>query len=376
MALYGILSFRQSNITELRPIRLWITSKPGPSGVEMELLTTHLENIKIVQYVSIASAVVYSYDFALTFGAETQFLWMKRSGRIGRYLFLFTRYSPVIGLSLGLIELNPFTARLSDQTCQASRVITIIAQIAMSASSTGMFCLRVCTLYREKWKTKALILAFFYLSVIIQVVTGAIAISSAITLMGFRETVCAFTGPPPKELHRMVAGYFLSVLPFEILILVATYLHATEAKRKHFLNHESAALLILRRMYQDGAIYFLLAFGMRLGGAIIWLAFPPDLKFVSDLLIYSLSSVVSTRFFLGLRRLVPRPIVQTHHPTPEGSLFVDTYSLPIAKSRNTHPHLSEGVNLSVMPPRGSKDACLPKDAEHVLGGIMTQFDCH
>ncbi|CAG7851916.1 SubName: Full=Uncharacterized protein {ECO:0000313/EMBL:CCA76219.1} [Serendipita indica DSM 11827] len=374
MALYGILSFRQSNITELRPIRLWITSKPGPSGVEMELLTTHLENIKIVQYVSIASAVVYSYDFALTFGAETQFLWMKRSGRIGRYLFLFTRYSPVIGLSLGLIELNPFTARLSDQT-----YVKFPTHVS-GLQSDHHYCSdsNVSLFNRDVLSS-----SFFYLSVIIQVVTGAIAISSAITLMGFRETVCAFTGPPPKELHRMVAGYFLSVLhlkirelPFEILILVATYLHATEAKRKHFLNHESAALLILRRMYQDGAIYFLLAFGMRLGGAIIWLAFPPDLKFVSDLLIYSLSSVVSTRFFLGLRRLVPRPIVQTHHPTPEGSLFVDTYSLPIAKSRNTHPHLSEGVNLSVMPPRGSKDACLPKDAEHVLGGIMTQFDCH
>ncbi|CAG7851911.1 SubName: Full=Uncharacterized protein {ECO:0000313/EMBL:CCA77654.1} [Serendipita indica DSM 11827] len=185
-------------------------------------------------------------------------------------------------------------------------------------------------------------LAWFYLAVAVQVALGFVAISSFITIIEFRGTICAFARPPPKGLHILVAGCFLSVLPCETVILVATYLHAIEAKQKHFLSRESAALPVLRRMYQDGAIYLLIAFGTRLGGSIVWLACPAELKFVSDFLIYSLSSVVSTRFFLGLRQLVHRPTVQTQCPTTlEGSLFVDTYSLPVAMTRNPDPSIRD-----------------------------------
>lgn len=321
-------------------------------------MTTRLEIMTIVQYVSIAGAVVYLYDLALTFGAEIQFFWRARIGWVGRHLFLFTRYSPLLGFSAGLLDLNPFVAHLSDQTCRVSRVITIVAQIAISASSTGMFCMRICTLYREKWKMKALMLAWFYLAVAVQVALGFVAISSFITIIEFRGTICAFARPPPKGLHILVAGCFLSVLPCETVILVATYLHAIGAKQKHFLSRESAALPVLRRMYQDGAIYLLIAFGTRLGGSIVWLACPAELKFVSDFLIYSLSSVVSTRFFLGLRQLVHRPTVQTQCPTTlEGSLFVDTYSLPVAMTRNPDPSIRDGIGLSFITPRGPEGGC-------------------
>lgn len=229
--------------------------------------------------------------------------------------------------------------------CQVSRVTTVITQIAMSASSTGMFCLRICTLYREKKKTKALILSCFYSSVAFQVVTGGIAISSIKALVGFYGTTCTFSRPPPKNLPTMVAICILSALPCEIVIIVATYLHAREAKQKHFLSHQSVALPILQRMYQDGAIYFLLAFVMRFAAATVWLACPSGLKFVSDPLMYSLSSVISTRFFLGLRQLVPAPTVQAHHTTSlEGSLFVDTYSYPMARTRNVDSGASKLSN--------------------------------
>ncbi|CCA76284.1 hypothetical protein PIIN_10279 [Serendipita indica DSM 11827] len=235
-----------------------------------------------------------------------------------------------------------------------------------------MFCLRICTLYREKKKTKALILSCFYSSVAFQVVTGGIAISSIKALVGFYGTTCTFSRPPPKNLPTMVAICILSAvleLPCEIVIIVATYLHAREAKQKHFLSHQSVALPILQRMYQDGAIYFLvwwvdpeLAFVMRFAAATVvgpirislfevtanyaqWLACPSGLKFVSDPLMYSLSSVISTRFFLGLRQLVPAPTVQAHHTTSlEGSLFVDTYSYPMARTRNVDSGASKLSN--------------------------------
>ena len=57
-------------------------------------------------------------------------------------------------------------------------------------------------------------------------------------------------------------------LPCEIVIMVATYLHAAEAKQKHLLNRESAFLPILRRMYQDGVVYFLVGPGLVGEGAI------------------------------------------------------------------------------------------------------------
>lgn len=226
----------------------------------------------------------------------------------------------------------------------------------MSASSTGIFCLRIYTLYREEWKAKALILSSFYLSVAVQVVMGALATSSIMTLVRFGRTTCVLIGPPPKDQYKMVIGSYLSMIPCEVVILVATYLHARGAKQKRLLHHESAAMPILRRMYQDGAIYFLLAFGLRLFGAIVWLTLPSDFKFVSDLLIYSLNSVISTRFFLGLRELVFRPPVETRHSTAlEGSQFVDTYSVALARTRDPDSRASEDIRLSDMGPTSSKD---------------------
>ena len=46
-------------------------------------------------------------------------------------------------------------------------------------------------------------------------------------------------------------------LPCEVVIVVATYLHAVEAKRNGLLDHGSKVLPVLQRMYQDGAIYFI-----------------------------------------------------------------------------------------------------------------------
>lgn len=79
-------------------------------------MTRKLEDMLIVQYVSIASTIVYLYDLVLTFGAETELVWTTRSGRVGQYVFFFNRYSPILGLSVALLELNPFSAQLSDKT--------------------------------------------------------------------------------------------------------------------------------------------------------------------------------------------------------------------------------------------------------------------
>ena len=45
------------------------------------------------------------------------------------------------------------------------------------------------------------------------------------------------------------------------MIVVATYLHAVEARRMGLLDHKSKVLPVLRRMYQDGVIYFIVRIG-------------------------------------------------------------------------------------------------------------------
>lgn len=54
-------------------------------------MTRKLEDMLIVQYVSIASTIVYLYDLVLTFGEETELVWTTRSGRVGQYVFFFVR---------------------------------------------------------------------------------------------------------------------------------------------------------------------------------------------------------------------------------------------------------------------------------------------
>ena len=78
-----------------------------------------------------------------------------------------------LDLSLDVKSPNLSVSLLSSQ-CRSLRLVSAPSCPEAISTSPGMFCIRICTLYRHKQKTRTAILASFYLSVLIQAITGVI----------------------------------------------------------------------------------------------------------------------------------------------------------------------------------------------------------
>ncbi|CAG7853399.1 SubName: Full=Uncharacterized protein {ECO:0000313/EMBL:CCA74025.1}, partial [Serendipita indica DSM 11827] len=227
----------------------------------------------VLRCIAVAGTTAFFYDYALTLQSEIRFIWASSGGWLGKSVFYYTRYTPVIGLPMALIEL--FAPDLSTnmcvrytQQCKLARVAGIGLEYTLSLSTTAIFCLRVCTLYRHRLPIFALITAIYFVSAAIQIGLGTRALSIITPLTGSFNGKCTLVGSPP-DLSKIIAGSCLSFVPCEIIILVATIVHASQAKNLRSLEGGSAALPILTRLYHDGMAYFGFALVFRLCGSIV-----------------------------------------------------------------------------------------------------------
>ncbi|KAG8752293.1 hypothetical protein FRC14_007174, partial [Serendipita sp. 396] len=111
---------------------------------------------------------------------------------------------------------------------------------------------------------------------------------------------CAVVNPPSQGQTYVIGAAYITAVPCEVVILVATIYHALDARR--FVFSTNVVWPILRRLYTDGAFWFAIALSLRLFGCFQWLFCPEDLKYFSDYMLYGLQTIVAGRFFLSLRR--------------------------------------------------------------------------
>lgn len=202
-----------------------------------------------------------------------------------------------------------------------------LSQRATSCSIHHCFRLLQCYSRRELWRYDS---SFVSVHGVFSTVYRKTALTCSI------NGRCGTTGDI-RHLHEIVAGSYLSMLPCEMVILLATLAHSVCAKRLHLLDGASATLPILTRLYRDGTACFRLAVSLRMCGAIVWLEAPAILKPSADYGIYALTSILSSRFFLRLRGSISRA-----NAALPGSLSMptaDTFTLP-KRSRHILPRLS------------------------------------
>ncbi|KAG8814186.1 hypothetical protein FRC19_001949 [Serendipita sp. 401] len=111
--------------------------------------------------------------------------------------------------------------------------------------------------------------------------------------------------------------------PCEIIIILATLLHAVKTRRIVFTT--GVVWPVLCRLYTDGAFWFVIEFCFRLWGCLQWLFCPTELKYFSDRLIYALQAVVAGRFFFILRRHIDNSGLSTSNVvcvSPSGKAVV------------------------------------------------------
>lgn len=257
---------------------------------------------QIVHYAAVSAITVFIYDYILTLSLEISLMWTSWGGWLGKFVFFYTRYSPMIGLSLLIASL--FASIHTSTGCRTLTATGIVLEFTVSLSSTAIFYLRMCTLYQKTRWIIVFITVFFFLSAVAQIIVGTTAMTLLLRFTGSIDGYCGLTGTPPPSAARMIAGAYLSMVPCETVILAATIAHSIWAKKLKLLEGASASLPILTRLYRDGILYFGLALALRLCGAIVWLEAPANLKLSPDYGVYALTSIFACRFFLGLRESI------------------------------------------------------------------------
>lgn len=257
---------------------------------------------QIVHYAAVSAITVFIYDYILTLSLEISLMWTSWGGWLGKFVFFYTRYSPMIGLSLLIASL--FASIHTTTGCRTLTATGIVLEFTVSLSSTAIFYLRMCTLYQKTRWIIVFITVFFFLSAVAQIIVGTTAMTLLLRFTGSIDGYCGLTGTPPPSAARMIAGAYLSMVPCETVILAATIAHSIWAKKLKLLEGASASLPILTRLYRDGILYFGLALALRLCGAIVWLEAPANLKLSPDYGVYALTSIFACRFFLGLRESI------------------------------------------------------------------------
>lgn len=311
----------------------------------MELAITLRMSSRVIQYTSVAAAVTYCYDYTLTLEDEWRLFWKIGGSWIVRTIFIAVRYTPLAGLPLGLLSLNPFIELNSNLTCRGVLLGNILCRLLVSIASTAMFCLRVHTLCRQKKGPQRLLMAGFGAYLAFQFVLSSIALSLLLPRIGPVNRACIINRAPPSYTSFVVASSYLCAIPCETIVIVLTVRHAVLSRQSLPSEGDSAALPILKRLYKDGIVYFGVAFLLRISGCFVWFLCPSSLAPFADSCSLALRSIVASRFFLSLRKSIADSVRIAPYTT---TIAVDglggTIELPPAESED----LGEAMQLSTI----------------------------
>lgn len=304
----------------------------GTAEAFMESFVLFLSYERIVKYTAVSATSVFIYDYILTLPLEISLIWTRWGGWLGKFVFFYTRYSPIVGLPFLLVDL--FASVSSSRGCRAIRATGVTLEFTLSLSTTAIFYLRMCTLYQKTRWIIVFMTIFYFVSAVGQIIAGILAMRILIPLTGSIDGHCALTGETPRNVDKIIAGSYLSMMPCETVILAATIGHSIWARRLQLLGNASSTLPILTRLYRDGVLYFGLALALRLCGALVWLVAPANLKLSADYCVYAFTSIFSYRFFLGLRESISRSRSTSSGLFATTTTTAETFALSQISNRN------------------------------------------
>lgn len=262
-------------------------------------------------YATPSGSTLYFYDLLLTFDDEVTFFWNGGGGWLIRTLFLINRYLPIAGSVSSL--LGSLGHISSNATCQAVLLIGLASQVVGVVVATAIFCLRACSLYQSMNSTRNIIIVSYWISTIPQVVLAVVIIVWTKSTISATDGSCVLNGvlQPDIALNGVM---FFSPLLCEAVIMVAIGRHVLSVR--HVMESNSSGVaLVLRHLYRDGFLYVISLFGIRLANCLLWNLSAPGPKATGSFLENSITSVLTSRFFLSLRKSITESIIRSDLPT-------------------------------------------------------------
>lgn len=316
----------------------------------LALIIESLSSVRIVHYIGIGTAALLLYDLVLCLPKEIEFVWSTPSS-LPKALYFIVRYLPIPWAILqACVMIFPFESKF----CIAYVPGLLLAQTLTYIAATWLLCIRVLVLYPSNRRLSIFVYSNLIVAHVAIIAVGVHAILSGengyINGLSYTEALqfaprknsCALATP------RLLGIVLLFLLPLEVILVGLQLKHCID-RRQLTRGVYTSGIPLLDTFYQDGAVYFIFIFAVRLTTGILLstrLVWP---CYLLTFIEYSFTSIAISRLFIHLRVVVQRlkwdisvPSTQARsgftglfHQPNESALSGDPFQ---QRTESTHSH--------------------------------------
>ncbi|KAJ6511905.1 hypothetical protein C8R47DRAFT_1313998 [Mycena vitilis] len=292
------------------------------AGTVPDVFDDFAETVR-TNYVGLAAFTILIWDHIDTFTAEVEYIWKGRKGTIV-YLFLLNRYLTPLGFIVNLFAyLSPvWTNEVCRHFIRYEGAMTLIGIHVVGV----MMFLRIYALY----STRRIVVAgvFFILLVSIGVNAWLLAHGQSVAhnpQSGIRACTMIF----PPGLSTVASSSAWLPLLYDSVVLVLTLVKALPLVRK------SNGTYVMKRLLEDGLIYYAAIFCVTLALTIMIVSAPPGLKNVAAQLELSITVTMMSRITLNLKKCANKRLQSTILREPGSVVF---QSVSVSRPEQAHSH--------------------------------------
>ncbi|KAJ7583595.1 hypothetical protein C8J56DRAFT_213358 [Mycena floridula] len=286
--------------------------------VQLHSLNSCFESMRQQRSIFYACAVLFLFDYCLTFGDEFRFIWAPRRITLNSLVFCLARYPAFICTIFILCK--PASTVSSENIATGLRVGGIIA-------SELILGLRTFAI----WENDKRILGFLAFLAICGIIPAGFIVSKDMRT-GHLSTSSA---PPSCEIIGSTVGRWY-ILPYSMIILFEIATLSLSLVKIIWWRHNSIRTPLIESLWRDGILYFswMIALGFVNIGLVLQTN-SPQLRVAFSQLQMTLHSMLSTRIVLHLADLYAKPDLDTTWTaeTPQNSFgFTSHYSVGTLRS--------------------------------------------
>jgi len=325
----------------------------GPVPTVLEDLT---ENFR-TNCVGFAGFTILIWDHIDTFTTEVEYIWKGKKGPLV-YLFLLNRYVTPLGFIVNLFAyLSPiWTFERCNHFIRYEGAMTVIGIHVVGL----MMLIRIQALYADK---KFVVVAIG-IGWLIMFSVQAWLLSKGQPVVHNRDSgVRACTMIFPPDLSDIASSSAWMPLLYDSCVLILTLLKTVPVtvKRRHG-PHRRDRSNIMKRLFQDGLIYYSAIFAVNAVLTIMIISAPPGLKNIAAQLELLITVTMMSRITLNLKKLGSKKKLMGTTMVDSGLPVVFGSGGPSNRPRNTHT-ITTTTNIEMVPYGRSVD-----HQNEVMGG--------
>lgn len=249
------------------------------------------------RYLTAASAVILFYDHIITLPDEIELVWASPLS-LATTMFYINRYVPVPIMLLGVFHMSPFRTPQSIEFCRLALLAQPIGGAITYIAASWILLLRIIALYRRSRRLAILLYALFLLT---HVVALSLVWRTTVQIWPSLKYSSVFGVCMSDNTIRQFSTVYFVLLPFEILLIGLQISHL--ASHRHVMTMSGAAQpSLLKVIYLDGMVYFVIVFGLRLWAGSIYAFGEVSMFYTAVWTEFAFGATTISRLFLRLRR--------------------------------------------------------------------------